>query len=467
MAAVSAREVALKALREIDEKGAYAAPALEGALERHPLGKLDRSLATELVYGTSRRLNTIDWVIGKHSSRPVAQMTVWIRNILRMAAYQLLFTDKIPASAAVNEAVELAKRYGHAGTAKFVNGVLRAIVRSLGELSFPDPEKELVEHLALRYSHPEWMIRRWLERYGPEATAALCRANNTTPATSVRVNRLKATREEVLEALAREGVSAAPSPVTPEGLIISGYPSIGRLRAFREGLFTVQDESSMLVAPALAPKPGETVIDACAAPGGKTTHLAEIMENRGKIIAADVHEHKLPLIREACARLGIDIVKTILADARELGGLFPSQADKVLVDAPCSGLGVLRRRPDARWRKGPEQIEELRTAQAEILEGAARCLKPGGALIYSTCSIEPEENLEVVQAFLAQHPEFTLDNLWPFVPVGFWREESLEKGYLQLLPHAHGTDGFFIARLTKGPLSQKQKELTGPEANNA
>lgn len=446
---ISAREAALKALREVDEKGAFANLALDGVMERHLMEPRERALTTELVYGTSRRRNTLDWALERFASRPMAQTTVWIRNILRLGAYQLLYLDKIPVSAACNEAVELAKRYGHGGTAKFVNGVLRALARSAATLDFPSPEKDLTGHLSLRHSHPGWMVERWLKRYGLDEAVALLEANNTTPPLTLRVNRLRTDREKLRQDLEGEGVEAVETGLAPDGLTVKGVGSLTRLKAYRDGLFAIQDESSMLVAPVVAPKADQVVIDLASAPGGKATHLAELMGNQGKIIAVDIHEHRLNLVKENCRRLGVEIVGTMTADAREVGDLLADQGDAILVDAPCSGLGVLARRPDARWRKDPADIPGLVALQQEILESAARCLRPGGTLVYSTCTIEPEENQGVVGEFLRRHPEFEPVELWPYLPVGLWRENTLSQGYVQLMPHVHGTDGFFIARLKK------------------
>lgn len=452
---MSAREVALKALKEIDEKKAYANLVLDGVLRRFPLEGRDRGLATELVYGVARRQGTLDWALDLTASRPVSQMEPWVRAILREGAYQLMFLDKIPPHAALSEAVELAKQYGHAGTAKFVNAVLRSLQRKLPDLPFPAPEQDLIRHLALRHSHPEWMVRLWTERYGPAEAAALMEAMNAVPPLTIRVNRLKGSREQLISLLAREGVTAVPTRWSPEGLTLqqgTGEGALDRLAAFRAGWFAVQDESSMLVAPALTPMPGETVLDVAAAPGGKATHLAELMDNRGRVIALDVHPHKLALIRETARRLGAEIVAPVQGDARQVHRLLPDGVDRVLVDAPCSGLGTLGRRPDARWRKQPEDSLSLAQLQLEILDSAAQVLRPGGVLVYSTCTIERRENQGVVAAFLAAHPEFEADDVWPYLPVGLWREPSLPMGCVQLLPHRHKTDGFFLTRLEKkGP----------------
>ncbi|MCL5677321.1 MAG: 16S rRNA (cytosine(967)-C(5))-methyltransferase RsmB, partial [Firmicutes bacterium] len=442
---VGAREVALLALRDVDQGEAYAGVALDRARSRHPLSQRDRSLVTELVYGAVRRQNTLDWAISQAASRPLDKMPAWVRADLRLAAYQLLFLDRIPPSAAVNEAVELAKKYGHAGLAGFVNGVLRGLLRQKDRLPYPDRSKDPVGYLSLRHSHPAWMVRRWLERFGFEGTEALCRINNETPPLVLRPNRLKTNAAGLVRSLEAEGAEAEPAGLVPDAVVLKRGPSFEELASFQEGLFSVQDEGSMLVGQVLAPPPGETVLDACAAPGGKSTHLAELMGDQGKIIAVDPYEHKLDLIRDNARRLGTHIIVPELGDAREVGGRLAEQAGAVLVDAPCSGLGVLRRRPDARWRKQPEQIEELHRLQLEILEGAAKAVKPGGALVYSTCTIEPEENQGTVAAFLAEHRDFHPDSLKPYLPDSLVGEPGVDQGWLQLLPHVHGTDGFFIA----------------------
>lgn len=437
------REIALQILKEVDEKDAYANLALSHLLEQERPAPQERRFATELVYGTIKARNTVDWVIGKFANRPLAKMTVWVRNILRLGAYQLLFMERIPPSAACNEAVNLTKRYGHQGTAKFVNGILRAIARQKDELSFPDLQDDPVGHIALRFSHPDWIVKRWLARFGPEETISLCKKNNETPALSVRTNTLKTTRTALKQSLTEEGVQASDSRWAPEGLILEGFSALGQLAALREGLCQVQDESSMLVAHVLDPQPGEFIIDACGAPGGKTTHIAQKMQNRGRILSIDIHGHKLRLTMENCRRLGINIVETAAMDARFLHEQFSLQADRVLVDAPCSGLGVLRRKPDARWRKCPEMLEELSGLQREILASAAQCVKPGGVLVYSTCTIEPEENQDVVRDFLAAHGDFSLEEAGRFLP------EASTAEMVQLYPHRDDVDGFFIARMRR------------------
>jgi len=446
---ISARELALRVLELVEEEGAYANLALNQVLEEYQPGKLDRAFATELSYGTLRSLNTLDWVLAQFVRKPLESQTAAIRNILRLGAYQLIFMDRVPPSAVCNEGAEMARRYGYPGSVGFVNGVLRNISRRAKEIKFPEIGHNPVEHISLRYSHPPWLVERWLEQFGPEETVALCRANNEPAPNTVRTNTLKLTRDGLAARLREDGLTVRETVYAPEGLHIEGFFSLGSLAALKEGLFQVQDESSMLACRALMPRPGARVLDSCSAPGGKTTHLAQLMENQGEITAVDIHPHKLKLLDENCSRLGINIVKELAGDARELPEKLHGWADFVLVDAPCTGLGVLRRRPDARWRKKPDQFPAVVRLQAEILAGAARCLKAGGVLVYSTCTITYEENLGQVKNFLKLHPDFLLEDLTPFLPESLDTEGTMAGGYLQLLPHRHGMDGFFIARIRK------------------
>jgi 16S rRNA (cytosine967-C5)-methyltransferase len=446
----TAREAALRALRDVDVREAYANLALDAHLTGSKLEGRDRALTTELVYGVTRRRGTIDWAIGQVATRPMDQIDPWIRNILREAVYQILYMERIPHSAAVDEAVELAKQYGHVGVAKFVNGVLRSLLRKLPTLPWPKPEEDPVGALAVQHSYPEWLVEAWTGRFGTEQAVRLLETGNQVPPLTIRANSLKATREQVAEALAAEGVKTEPTPHSPQGLVVHELTSssyLDRLKAMKAGLFTVQDESSMLVAPVLAPQPGQTVIDVAAAPGGKSTHIAELMQNQGKLIAMDIHPHKVDLIEQNARRLGITCIEGVCQDAREVGKLLPERADAILCDVPCSGLGTLARRPDARWRKTEADVTTLVPVQEAILESAAKALKPGGTLVYSTCTIEPRENQELVAAFVERHPDFAFDDIRPYLPPSL--AADAQDGWIQLLPHIHGTDGFFIARLKR------------------
>lgn len=445
-----ARDLALQALHRIDTRGAYASLALSEVLDLYAaVDKRERALATELTYGVVRRLKTLDYLIGMFSARPVAAIDPWVRNALRLAVYQIEHLDRVPAPAAVNAAVEQVRRCGRGGLVGFANGVLRGFLRGRDRVRFPDPETDPVAHLAVVYSHPEWLVRRWLERYGFAATRDLLEFDNTAAPVTVRVNRLRTSPEELARRLAAEGVQARPGRWLQEVLVIEGFPRLEDLPSFRAGLFQVQDEAAVLVGRVVDPRPGDTVLDVAAAPGGKCTHLAELMDDRGRVIANDPHPGRLALIEENCRRLGIRCVEMTSMDGRALPERFAGRAGRVLLDAPCSGLGVLRRRPDARWRKEEARIVELAALQRQLLAAAARCVAPGGVLVYSTCTTEPEENGQVVDAFLADHPGFVAESLARFLPPALAGEAGVPEGRLQLLPHRHGVDGFFIARLRR------------------
>lgn len=449
MTSYSARELALKVLDEVDTAGAYANIALTRVVAKYqPVGP-ERALLTELSYGTLRRLNTIDWVLARFLRKPLSSQNRWIRNILRLAVYQILYLDRIPPAAACNEAVELAKKYAAPHFAGFVNAVLRRVVREKEKISFPDREENPVDHIALKYSHPTWVVELWLKELGVEETIRICEANNQTPATTIRTNFLRTNREELLRRLKEEaGLPALPTRYAPEGISVRGFHNLQGLPAFREGLFFVQDESSMLVTRALNPAPGSFVLDVCGAPGGKATHMAELMGDRGRILVLDIYPHRLALVRENCARLGLKSVDAVLGDAQEVDRQFSLAADFILVDAPCSGLGVLRRKPDSRWRKQPEQIPALVALQRRILRSAAAALRPGGVLVYSTCTVHRAENEAQVRQFLADHPEFVLEDLRPLLPCELDVKGTMKEGFVQLLPY-QGLDGFFIARLRR------------------
>lgn len=439
-----AREAAVKIINEVHEKGAYANVALVQGLRRQELSEVDRRFVTELVYGTVKAGETLDWILRRYVNRPIKKIPPMIADILRMGLYQLFFMDKIPASAACNEAVELAKRYGHPGTVKFVNAVLRTAVREPEKAAFPTGKGQATAQLALASQHPEWLVRRWIREFGYEEAAALCAFDNRQAMLSLRTNTLKIHREALLAQLQAEGAEVQPSKWAPEGIRCLSHGSLDRMPSLQQGLFQVQDESSMQVAHVMDPQPGEFIIDTCSAPGGKATHLAALMQNDGRILALDIYEHKLQRVAENAARLGISIIETKLLDARQVGKFYPSQADRVLVDAPCSGLGVLRRKPDARWNKTPQQLAELPALQLEILCSAAQAVRPGGILVYSTCTILREENQSVVEAFLTAQPSFALEDAGGLLP-----GEKQEAAMVQLLPQRDGTDGFFIARMRR------------------
>ena len=321
-----AREAAVKIINEVHEKGAYANVALVQELRRQELSDVDRRFVTELVYGTVKAGATLDWILRRYVNRPVKKIPPMIADILRLGLYQLFFMDRIPASAACNEAVELAKRYGHPGTVKFVNAVLRTAVREPDKAAFPEGKGQATTQLALASQHPEWLVRRWIREFGYAEAAALCAFDNEQAVLSLRTNTLKISREDLLTRLQDEGAEGEASAWAPEGIRCLSHGALDRLPSLQQGLFQVQDESSMQVAHVVAPQPGEFIIDTCSAPGGKTTHLAAIMENTGRILALDIYEHKLQRVAENAARLGISIIETKLLDAREVGELYAGQA---------------------------------------------------------------------------------------------------------------------------------------------
>ncbi|MBR3497592.1 MAG: 16S rRNA (cytosine(967)-C(5))-methyltransferase RsmB [Selenomonadaceae bacterium] len=423
------RLAATKILFDVATKGAYSNVALAQTLRAEKFGDLDRKFCTELVYGTVKAGASLDWKISKYLNRPLAKVDEKILAVLRVGMYQIFFLDRVPNSAAVNESVELTKKFCGLGASKFVNGVLRAAVREPHKSDFPTGDD--LKSLALRNFHPLWLVKLFAEEFGLDATKKILDFDNTEPPLCLRVNFLKTTREKILTALKNFGVEAEPSTLAPEGIICRRHGALDKFQPLRDGLCQVQDESSMTAARLLNPQAGEFVIDCCAAPGGKSTHLAELMKNRGRIVAADIYETKLEHIKANAQRLGIKIIEPLLIDARTIGEKFFNQADKVLVDAPCSGLGVLRRKADLRWKKNPDELNDLPALQEKILSSAAQTLKRGGILVYSTCTIIRRENESVVEKFLAAHENF--------------RPVEMKT----LLPQVTGTDGFFSARLER------------------
>ena len=424
-----ARAAAVKVVFEVNERGAYSNIALAKTLKTENLNDIDRRFCTELIYGTIKMGQSIDWIISKFVNRPLKKIDPKILSILRVGIYQIFFLNKVPNSAAVNESVELAKKIS-ISSSKFVNAVLRSAIREPDKSKFPKDDS--AESIALNFFHPKWLIERWIKQFGVEQTKAICAADNETPPLTLRVNTLKTNRAEILDKLTSQGINALPSTLTEEGIIIiNGAGSLDNLDVLNQGYCQVQDESSMLVAHELAPKSGEFIIDCCAAPGGKATHIAELMKNDGHIIAADIHDHKIKQIKSNAERLDIKIIEPLLLDAREIGDKFKNKADKILVDAPCSGLGVLRRKADLRWKKNLQELKNLPKFQSEILNSAANALKIGGTLIYSTCTLEINENQNVINKFLESHKDFKLEHMKTF------------------LPHIDKTDGFFIAHLSR------------------
>ena len=445
------RQIALQVLRAVEVEGAYVHIALDNELQRSGLERRDRGLVTELVYGTLRRRLTIDWVLDQFSRHALEKMPALLRNNLRMALYQIMFLDNILPAIACNEAVELAKAVGHKGTVSLVNGVLRAILREPGKADYVKAAKgmERAQAISLVHSHPLWLVNTWIKELGPEATEQLCAANNIAPPTFFRANTLRTTRDELLAELAETGLTVSPGLLAPEAIRVLAPSAVSHLASFRAGHFSIQDEAAMLVGHALAPGPGELVYDLCAGLGGKTLHLAALMENQGQIMAFDTHGGKLQALGKMAKRLGVTNIQQIQADATNLPGKYLGRAKRVLLDAPCTGWGVLRRKPDIRWRIQPEQSQGLVLLQRQLLKMAYQCLAPGGRLVYSTCTINQAENQENVLWLQRNHPDLRLIEAQGQLPVEARGYIDGDSPMLQLLPHRHGTDGFFIAILQK------------------
>jgi 16S rRNA (cytosine967-C5)-methyltransferase len=470
------REIAVRVLQQRRAGGKFIEDLLETALYGAQLSSADRALCQEIVYGIVRWQATLDWLIARKTDG--REQKPALQNLLRLGLYQIFRLDRIPDHAAVHETVELAKQNGFGAQAGFINAVLRGYLREadatkklLGELKTTQP--------ALGWSHPEWLVARWQKRWGIEKTAALLEWNNTPPKTFTRVNTLKFRRGELHESQTSRIKSGTritrPSEFKDAGDLLTrwhdenveydfvrrdwleenlvfelkSHPPLSSLASFRDGWFYIQDPGTLLAVCKLGPQPGETILDFCAAPGGKTTFIAQLMDNQGRIVAQDVSEERLKWIQENCARLGVTCVETLLNDSpcsrgRQSAHSLPSEDqrrltsaatklfDRILVDAPCSNTGVMRRRVDLRWRIQPEEIERLRTAQLDLLQQAATRVKPGGILVYSTCSLEPEENGEVVKQFLGDHAGFKLES---------------ER---ELLPFVDNVDGAYVVRMKRG-----------------
>ena len=465
--APSARAIALSLLVESANSEEGVDVLLDRALARCSFDSRERALTMELTYGVLRRLATIDWRLEPVLDKPLLRLPVAVQMTLRLGAYQLLFLDRIPQSAAVNESVNLARAF--AGTvgrdwSGLVNAVLRGLLRHPPQ-PWPSMDHDAAQALAVRYSVPGWLSRRWIERLGLASAEVACKEVSVAPPLTLRVNRLITTREALLESFSQMGIAAKPTSMSPFGIVLDEGGSVPSLPGFHEGAFYVEDEAAQLIPPLLDPQPGDIALDACAAPGGKSTHLADLMQNKGAIYAVDRKGARLDLLRSNCRRLGVQNVVPIIGDIREpcewvsmieiAGSPSAKKArvgepsvDRVLVDAPCSGLGVLRRHPEAKWRKDEQALPRHQALQRQILEAVAPCLRPGGVLVYSTCSTEPEENEDVIERFCRAHVEFQRESVRPWLPTAA-QEFVTEQGALSTMPNRFSMDGFYAARLRK------------------
>ena len=436
------RRLALEKLIAIETQGAFSNLALNDLPP--DLDPRDRALVVSLVQGVTRMRRMLDTALSRLLTKtPLEDLTPPIRNILRMGAYQLLCTDIAP-HAAIHESVKLARRYGHEGVSKLTNGVLRSLQRQAEPLAFT--ENDPITALGVRHSLPDWLVRRWVDQLGLEEATELARSANQSFPLTLRVNRLKTSRDAFLARLAELGIAAEASPVDPDGIRLPEAVPLARIPGYNEGDWYVQGEAAMLVSRIVDPRPGETIADIGAAPGGKTTHLAALMNDQGRILAVDPHAGRLGVLAENAKRLGVTRIEVRTQDGTQPLG---EPVDRALVDAPCSGFGVMYRKADLRWRATPEEVDALPALQRRILDAVAADVKPGGVLVYATCTVNRAENQDVIRAFLADHPEFAPSDLRDWLPEG-WRNDAEDGGsMIQLSPNRHGVEGFFVARLER------------------
>ncbi|MDS9470534.1 16S rRNA (cytosine(967)-C(5))-methyltransferase RsmB [Sporosarcina pasteurii] len=435
------RDAALSILMEINKNQAFSNLLLHRTIEKYEIQPKDRALLTELTYGTLQHRMTLDYYLEPFVR---GKLDSWVRELLRMSLYQIIYLTKIPSHAVVHEAVEIAKRRGHKRIGPTVNGILRSVlrvgVRSLDEIKDP------IERIAIETSHPQWLIERWIASFGEEATREMATQNNIPPNMSIRVNTVKTNVDAVVSELEAHNVQVRQGEIIAECLISeSGNP--GSTDVYKNGLITIQDESSMLPVYALDVAPNMKVLDMCAAPGGKTTHIAEKMNDQGEVYAHDLHEHKVKLIEKNSERLGLSSIKVQSGDSRNLLKLYDKESfDRILVDAPCSGFGVIRRKPEIKYHKNENDITGLLKIQSELLHTAEQLIKPNGMIVYSTCTVEYEENRGMVENFLKEHPTM---ELIPLPNLGEIEKLQMQENTLQVLPQHFGGDGFFVAALRK------------------
>ena len=448
-----ARKSALDLLNTLDKGQRTLDSILEDFSRPRALSsKQERALFMALIYGVLRWRGRLDYIISHFSSTRFNKINPSVLNILRLALFQIIYLDRIPDSAAVNTAVEMVKQPGAPWVARYVNGLLRNAARQYQHVAFPDLTKDAVAAMAAKKSFPDWIIKKWLDRYGLQNTALLCDRLNDTPPLTVRTNTLKASRKQLIEALRGEAEQIEPTLYSPDGVtFINPAAPIPELSAFKAGWFQVQDEAAQLVSLLLDPQPGETVLDACAGLGGKTGHIAQLMKNKGILVALDANERKLLRLKADGQRLGISILATLgLNLEKEWPRDQPQSFDRILLDAPCSGLGVIRRNPDIKWQSSKKNLNRFYSRQLRLLEKSSRLVKPSGILVYAVCSPEPEENEMVINDFLKSHDEFVISEESGRLPENLGSMAD-EPGVLRTFPHLRQMDGFYSVRLQRTP----------------
>ncbi|NLI59973.1 MAG: 16S rRNA (cytosine(967)-C(5))-methyltransferase RsmB [Clostridiales bacterium] len=445
-----ARQIALIILKEVNEDGTYANISLKEHLGQSKLDHRDAAFITQLVYGTLENQAAIDQTLGKFAN--TKRLSPWVENILRLGCYQIIYLDRVPDSAACNESVKLCQRYGFKGLKGFVNGVLRNISRNKGKLdtlkaSDPTDAKSLSD----MYGFPLWLVEMWIKEYGIESTRGIVKSSIDPDWVTIRINRRKTRSEELAKKLKDQGVEVKPGHYFDNALRVKGIGNIETNPLYQEGLFTVQGESSMLVCQILSPNPKEQVLDACSAPGGKAIYIAELMDMDGRIDAFDIHSHRVELISKSKQRMGASIVHSKIQDATVFNSKYEEKMDRILLDVPCSGWGVLHKKPDIRLRIRKEDLDSLYQLQWDILSNCSLYLKPGGSLVYSTCTINPWENEKMIEKFLKKYPKFTLESFQEDLPDAL-KDSVIQDGMIQLIPGREGIDGFFIAKLRRAGL---------------
>ena len=436
------RGLAIKILNRIDRTDAYLERMLDNEMKSMEMSGPDKALLYEIVHGVVRWQGRLDWILNGFYKGTFSKAIPNLKNALRVALYQILFLDRVPDYAAVNEVVEFVKKLQGQKPADLVNAVLRNIIRSKNAIRYPDPEEDLVGYLAAYYSHPAWMVKRYVARFGRENTEKLLAANNEKPYLTLRINALKTKPDEFKALLENVGLKYHQGNFLPEFFKLHNLTNITSWEYYTKGYFNIQDESAGLACRLLDVQEGQRVLDMCAAPGGKTAYIAALMHSRGEVVAIDRFESRLKLLQKNMTRLSVNCVRVVEADALEYKSL---PFDRVLVDAPCSGSGTLSKKPDIKWKKNLFDIRELNILQSKLLAKAALLVKVGGVIVYSTCSIEPEENFEIVKKFLDENPNFKFESAKGKLP-----EEIIdENGCIQTLPHIHKTDGAFAARLVR------------------
>ncbi len=435
------RGIAVKILNRIDRTDAYLDKMLDKELRNNELASNDKALLFEIVHGVIRNLGRIDWVLTGFYKGKFSKCIPNVKNAMRVALYQIMFLDKVPEYAAVNEAVNFVKKLQGERAANITNGVLRSIIRSKDKIRYPSRDGDLLGFLSAYYSHPSWLVKRWLSRYSDKFTEDLLKSNNQKPSLTIRVNRIITNSTEMESLLKSEKLLFTKGRYLPNFFQLNGMSNITKWEYFTKGYFSVQDESTGFSCYLLNPKPNDRVLDLFAAPGGKTSLLADLMQNTGEIIAVDKYESRLKILEKNISRLSITNVKTIEVDALEYND--EDKFDKILLDVPCSGLGTISKKPDIKWRRDIAGIRKLTELQPKLLEKGASLLKPGGELVFSTCTIEPEENFEIIEEFLKKHHEFKLVNASNY----FDKKLVADNGCVQTYPNVHGIDGAFAAKL--------------------